>query len=127
MSKIKMFSEPEAPLTPSVFYILLALGVKERHGYDIMKQVQEDSKGKVKLGPGTLYGSIKKMLEKNLIVEVDERPDQILDDERRRYYMLTEVGRKMLSIELQRFAEALEIAKRKKLSISFTSVRLSYV
>lgn len=127
MSKLKMFSEQEAPLTPAVFYILLSLGIKERHGYEIMKQVQEDSKGKVKLGPGTLYGSIKKMLDEKLIAEVNERPDPLMDDERRRYYKLTELGKKMLSAELQRFADALEIAKRSKLSISFSLGKLAYV
>jgi DNA-binding PadR family transcriptional regulator len=106
----------QAPLTPAVFYILLALGIQERHGYEIMKQVQADSDGQVKLGPGTLYGSIKKMLEENLIVEVEERPDPTLDDERRRYYRLTEQGRSMLSTELQRFNQALEVARKAKLS-----------
>jgi DNA-binding PadR family transcriptional regulator len=117
-----MFENNDTPLTPAVFYILLALAVKERHGYDIMKQVQEDSKGKVKLGPGTLYGSIKKMLEEELIKEVDERPDPLLDDERRRYYKLTELGQKMLAIELQRFSEALKVAKNAKLSISYSGI-----
>jgi DNA-binding PadR family transcriptional regulator len=122
MSKTKMFSASDAPLTPAVFYILLALGVKERHGYEIMKQVHEDSHGKVKLGPGTLYGSIKKMLEEKLIAEVNERPDPLLDDERRRYYKLTNLGKKMLSTELQRFAEALEIAKKAHMDIAFAYI-----
>ena len=68
MSKRKQFSE-QMPLTPAIFYILLSLAVKERHGYDIMKQVEQDSSGKIKLGPGTLYGAIKRMLEDKLIIE----------------------------------------------------------
>lgn len=119
-----MFTKASEPLTPAVFYILLSLGIKERHGYDIMKQVREDSKGKVSLGPGTLYGTIKRMLEEKLIVEKDERPDASLDDERRRYYALTELGKKMLSAELQRFDEALNIAKRAKFRIAFSTASL---
>lgn len=120
MSKAKLFSDENAPLSPAVFYILLSLAIKDRHGYEIMKSVSEDSKGKVKLGPGTLYGSIKKMLEEKLLEELDERPDPQLDDERRRYYRLSDYGRKMLSAELQRYNEALEIAKRAKINISFS-------
>jgi DNA-binding PadR family transcriptional regulator len=127
MSKTKMFSEVNAPLSPAVFYMLLSLGVKDRHGYDIMKCVNQDSKGKVKLGPGTLYGSIKKMLEEKLIIELEERPDSNLDDERRRYYRLTNLGRKMLSMELKRFEEALEIAKKVNLDFSLTLLKVSYV
>lgn len=119
MSKNKMFSEKDAPLTPAIFYILLSLAIKERHGYDIMKQVQEDSKGKIKLGPGTLYGAVKKMLEENLIEELDERPDPTLDDERRRYYKLSPAGRKMLLAELERFNTVLEVAKKSKINIAF--------
>ncbi len=124
MSKSRMFSKAAEPLTPAVFYILLSLGVKERHGYDIMKQVREDSKGNVNLGPGTLYGTIKRMLGEKLIVEKDERPDPALDDERRRYYSLTDLGKKMLSTELQRFDEALSIAKNAKLRVAFSPLRL---
>lgn len=124
MSKSKMFARAAEPLTPAVFYILLSLGVKERHGYDIMKQVRDDSKGNVNLGPGTLYGTIKRMLAEKLIVEKDERPDAALDDQRRRYYALTDLGKKMLSTELQRFDEALSIAKNAKLRIALSPMRL---
>ena len=74
MSKLKAFSNENTPLTPSIFYILLTLAQKERHGYDIMKQVNNDSHNKIKLGPGTLYGAIKRMLEEKLYVsEIDFR------------------------------------------------------
>src|SRR5579884_1809769 len=101
----------EVPLTPAVFYILLALSIKERHGYEIMKQVQKDSDNQVKMGPGTLYGSIKRMIADKLIVEAEERPDPKLDDERRRYYKITEQGRQMLNAELKRFERALKVAR----------------
>src|SRR5438128_1057867 len=80
MSKTKQFSKI-MPLTPAVFYILLSLSTKKRHGYDIMKQVASDSNGKVSLGPGTLYGAIKRMLEEKLIAEVSSG----FGHERRRY------------------------------------------
>ena len=96
-------------LSNSEFYILLSLAIKERHGYEIMKQVREDSGRKVILGPGTLYGSIKRMLGSRLIEEVNG------DNPRRKYYTLTEKGRKSLSSELTRYDEAIELAKRKNL------------
>ncbi|MCL5771038.1 MAG: PadR family transcriptional regulator [Actinobacteria bacterium] len=102
-------------LTPSVFYILLALYNKERHGYEIMKQVEYASDGKIKMGPGTLYGSIKRMLADGLIEEAYERPDPEFDDERRKYYRLTEFGRKQLSMELKRYGNAIKLARLKNL------------
>lgn len=109
MSKTKSFSRPGLPLTPPVFHILLALSTRDRHGYDIMKQVQQDSRGKIKLGPGTLYSSIKRMLEAGLIIEAEERVEP--DDERRKYYRLTDKGRETLLTEIERLSEALEVAK----------------
>ena len=97
-----MSSIQEVPLTPAVFYILLALSANERHGYDIMKQVRLDSTGKVKMGPGTLYGSIKRMLAAKLIEELEDRLDHTSDDQRRRYYRITSIGRKQLSAEINR-------------------------
>lgn len=102
-------------LTPSVFYILLALCDKERHGYEIMKQAEHDSDGKIEMGPGTLYGNIKRMLADGLIEEAYERPDPMNDDERRKYYQLTELGRKQLSMELERYNNAIKLARRKNL------------
>ena len=115
MSKKKMFSNTFEPLTTAVFYILLSLSIKEKHGYEIMKEVHDTSKGKVKLGPGTLYGTIKRMLEEELIKEVKKSDDET---ERRKYYKLTPQGEKMLSTELKRFTDALEAAKKSSLNIS---------
>src|SRR6187551_2220433 len=84
-------SSPEAmlPLTPAVFHILLALADGEKHGYGIMKEVTQRTEGQMRMGPGTLYGSIGRMLASGLIEETGERPDPEMDDERRRYYHLT--------------------------------------
>src|SRR5215467_6315666 len=103
------------PLTPAVFYILLALASGEKHGYEIMKQVKHDSLGHVKMGSGTLYGSIKRMLAARLIEEAGERPDPALDDERRRYYRLTELGRQSFQAELQRYDQVVSLAQRRRL------------
>ena len=108
-------NEPLIPLTPAVFSILLALSGGEKHGYEIMKQVKHDSQGQVKMGTGTLYGSLKRMLADGLIVEAGERPDPALDDERRRYYRLTKLGRRALNAELRRYAEVVAIAQRRRL------------
>jgi DNA-binding PadR family transcriptional regulator len=96
-------------LAQSEFYILLSLAIKQRHGYEIMQQVEHDSGGKVLLGPGTLYGSIKRMLQSNLIEEVAG------NDSRRRYYTLTEKGRNVLAHELERYSDVVELAKRSNL------------
>ena len=103
----------QQPLTPAVFHILLALADGEKHGYSIMKDVETQTGGKLKMGPGTLYGSIKRMLTSGLIEEADERPDPALDDERRRYYRLSGMGQKVLSTESQRLEQAVQIARRK--------------
>lgn len=123
MSKTKQFSSQNVPLTPPIFYILLSLATKERHGYDIMKQVENDSQGKVRLGAGTLYGAIKRMLEEKLIIEIETV------HARRKYYKLTEKGRSMFSNELQRYNEAVELAKQKNLFAQpvVTKLALAYV
>ena len=98
-----------------MFHILLALADKERHGYDIMREVDERTEGKMRLGPGTLYGSIKRMLNDALIEELDERPDPELDDERRRYYRLTDLGRRVAIAEAERLDRLVKNARSKKL------------
>ncbi len=103
------------PLTPAMFHILLALADRERHGYDIMREVDERTEGKVRLGPGTLYGSIKRMLEAGWIEELDERPTPDLDDERRRYYQLTDFGYRLAVAEAERLAKLVKAARTKKL------------
>ena len=109
--------KPEAwlPLTPAMFHILLALADKERHGYDIMREVDERSEGKMRLGPGTLYGSIKRMLSDGLIDESGERPDPEMDDERRRYYRLTDLGHRVAVAEAERLEKLVKSARTKKL------------
>ena len=109
-------NKTNAPLTPAVLHILLALSAKERHGYGIMKQVESDSQGKVKMGPGTLYGSIGRMIEAGLIRESDKKIDPEMDDERRVYYKITGLGQEALAAELQRYREVVAVAKQKRLS-----------
>ncbi len=104
------------PLTPAVLHILLALSTKERHGYGIMKQVESDSQGKVNMGPGTLYGSLGRMIDSGLIRESDKRIDAELDDERRIYYRITGLGHKALAAELERYREVTAVARQKRLS-----------
>ena len=111
-----MNNETDAPLTPAVLHILLALSTEERHGYGIMKQVERESHGKVKMGPGTLYGSIGRMIEAGLIRESDKRPDCEMDDERRIYYAITGAGRKALEAELSRYREVVAVASEKRLT-----------
>ncbi|HEY1789308.1 MAG TPA: helix-turn-helix transcriptional regulator [Verrucomicrobiae bacterium] len=100
------------PLTPAVFHILLALAEEERHGYSIMQQVAATTEGRVKMGPGTLYGTIKRLLRVKLVEKSDERPDLELDDERRVYYRLTPFGGRVLSAELSRYSKALKVARK---------------
>jgi DNA-binding PadR family transcriptional regulator len=92
------------PLLGAVFQILVALADRERHGYGIMQDIADRTGGKFRLSPGTLYGSIKRMLEQELIEESDERPDPSLDDERRRYYRITEFGRRVAGAETERLS-----------------------
>jgi DNA-binding PadR family transcriptional regulator len=103
------------PLTPAVFNILLALADGDKHGYGIMLEVEAATHGQVQMGPGTLYGSIKRMLKAGLIEESDERRDLELDDQRRRYYRVTGLGRRTLEADLHRLAAQLNIARRKRL------------
>jgi DNA-binding PadR family transcriptional regulator len=110
-------SNPKTPptLTPAAFHILLVLAGGENHGYAIMREVAEHTGGKMRLGPGSLYGTIKRMLADGWIEESDERPDPQLDDERRRYYRLTGVGRKLVQAEAERLEQLVNIARGKKL------------
>jgi DNA-binding PadR family transcriptional regulator len=105
-----------APLTPAVLHILLALSTGPRHGYGIMKQVREDSDDKITLGPGTLYGSVRRMIDAGLIRESDKRTDPETDDERRIYYETTGLGQKTLAAELQRYRQIVAVAGRKRIS-----------
>jgi DNA-binding PadR family transcriptional regulator len=102
------------PLTPAVLHILLALSAGEKHGYAMMREVDELSNGTVKLGPGTLYRSIKRMLDDGLIEEAGERQDPALDDERRRYYRLSVLGSQTLSLETARLQRLLDVARQRR-------------
>ena len=107
--------EDHLPLSPAVFHILLALADEERHGYGIMQEVRRRTDGKVRLGTGTLYGAIKRLLEKGIIAETDERPDPELNEERRRYYRLTDFGRRVLRAEVSRLNQLVQQARAKSL------------
>lgn len=110
-----MRKEPQEllPLTPPVFHILLALAGEERHGYGIMQDVAQQTDGTLQLGPGTLYGCLKRMLAAGLVEESEERPDPALDDERRRYYRMTPLGKRVVRAEAQRLAGAVTVAMAK--------------
>jgi DNA-binding PadR family transcriptional regulator len=111
----KQQPEDLLPLTPAVFYILLSLADGERHGYSIMQEVGEITNETVRMGPGTLYGSIKRMLATNLIEESEERPDPTLDDQRRRYYRLTPFGHRVLTLDAERLAQLVQQAQARQL------------
>ena len=101
------------PLTPTVFHMLLALADGEKHGYGIMQAVEEETQGQMQIRTGSLYGSIRRMIEAGLIEETNERPDPELDDERRRYYGLTDFGRRVLTAEAARIAQAMTVIQGK--------------
>ena len=103
------------PLTPPVFHILLSLTEEERHGYGIMQDVARQTNDALQLGPGTLYGCLKRMLTAGLVEESDMRPDPALDDERRRYYRMTALGRRVVRAEAQRLSTAVSAAKARRL------------
>lgn len=114
-------SKTYTPLTPAVLYILMALSESEKHGYAIMKRVETDSEGKVSMGPGTLYGSLKRMLEAGLIAESDKKIDPTLDDQRRIYYKITGLGQKALGAELERYKKVVALTNR-RLAVSASVV-----
>lgn len=111
-----MRREPHvAPLTPAVFEILLSLADGEKHGYAIMQEVSARTAGRLRMGPGTLYGSISRLLSAGLIEEAASRPDPENDDERRRYYRLTPVRRRRAVAEAERLADVVRVARAKAL------------
>jgi DNA-binding PadR family transcriptional regulator len=115
MKPVERDPESLLPLTPAVFHILLALADNERHGYGIMQEISRRTDGKLRMGPGTLYGSIKRMLADGLIEKSGERPDPALDDERRHYYRLTDFGQRVVRAEAQRLAQLVNVARAKQL------------
>jgi len=102
------------PLPGAQLHILMALADGEKHGYAVMREVEEMTGGVVTMGPGTLYGSIKRMLAGRLIEETDERPDPDLDDARRRYYRLTAFGSRVLGAETERLERLVRAARAKQ-------------
>jgi DNA-binding PadR family transcriptional regulator len=103
------------PLPWAAFQILLALADEDRHGYGIMRQVEQQTDRRLRLGPGTLYGSIRTLLDEKLIVEVEPRGEAKAGEERRRYYRLTAAGRKLARAEAERLADLLRVARSKKI------------
>ncbi len=105
----------QEPLTPAMFHVLLALADGEKHGYAILKEVARRTEGKVRLSAGTLYGIIKRLNAEDWIVESTKRPVAGLDDERRRYYRLTERGRRVAMNEARRLEKLVAMARNKNL------------
>ena len=107
--------ESYGPLTPAMFHVLLALAADDLHGYAILKEVELRTAGKVRLSTGTLYGIIKRLLNDGLILELRTRPADANDDERRRYYRLTQRGRQVATAEAERMDEILAVARTRNL------------
>jgi len=103
------------PLSPQVLHILLALAGNDLHGYAIIQEVAAQSEGALALGAGTLYTALKRLLANELVEELDERPDAELDDQRRRYYRLTPLGKAVAKAEAKRLADLLQIARSRRL------------
>jgi DNA-binding PadR family transcriptional regulator len=103
------------PLTPGMFQVLIALADGEKHGYAIIKEVARRTDDAIRLSAGTLYTLIRRFVQEGVIAESDERPDAALDDERRRYYRLTDFGRAVAQAEARRMEDALDMARAKKL------------
>lgn len=106
------------PLPASAMHIIVALAAGERHGYAIMRDIEDLSGGSVTMGPGTLYGSIKRMIDQGLVEETVERPDPALDDERRRYYRLTGLGQQVGAAERGRLEALLDAARIRQLGLA---------
>ena len=102
------------PLTPAIAHILLAVADEDRHGYAIMQEVERMTDGGVRMGPGTLYGTIKRMLAAGLLEEVESAPEQRQDKERRRYYQATALGREVLEAETARMSSLVSAARAKR-------------
>lgn len=113
---MKKSAPPEAflPLKPHWFHVLLSLADQEQHGYGIMQEVLDRTAGKVRLWPATLYGTIKRLIDQELIEESDARPKPQLDDARRRYYRLTKFGRRVLAAESARLEELVRVIRSKR-------------
>src|SRR5277367_1457012 len=107
-------AEKFLPLKPSWFHVMLSLADQEQHGYGIMQEVLERTSGKVRLWPATLYGTLKRLMDEELIEESGDRPAAELDDARRRYYRLTRAGRRVLAAESARLEDLVRVIHAKK-------------
>ena len=105
------------PLSPAAFHVLIALADGDKHGYAILKDIRRRTDGRVSLSAGTLYAVVRRLLEADLIEESEERPDPALDDERRNYYGITALGRRVAVAECRRMEEALSLARAKKVGV----------
>jgi len=114
----KVDTQKFLPLKSQWFHIMLSLAGGEQHGYGIMREVLDRTQGKVRLWPATLYGSIKRLIEADLIEESDERPEPELDDARRRYYRLTRLGRRVLDAECERLQELVRTIQLKQAMVT---------
>lgn len=121
MTQTQQSPQSQLPLSPAVFHILLALVDEERHGYGIMQEVKTRTDGDVHLAPGTLYGAMKRLLEKGIVEETEERIDPDLNDERRRYYRLTDFGQRVVAAEAERIARLVLQARQKNLLPDWSS------
>jgi DNA-binding PadR family transcriptional regulator len=110
MAKIDKTVQDQLPLPPPIFHMLLALAQGERHGYALKREVLRRTGGKLDLGAGALYGSIARMVERGLVEESETRPDLHLDDERRRYYRITALGRRVAEAEALRMRDLVKLA-----------------
>ncbi len=108
-------SDDQVPLSPPVFYILLAVADQQRHGYAIMQEVEQRTDGTIRLLPGSLYSTIKRMLSSSLIEECEGSLPPESDDERRRYYRITKYGREIAAAEADRMATLIRVARDKRL------------
>ena len=113
---MKKEPNPESflPLKPHWFHVLLSLADQEQHGYGIMQEVLERTGGKVRLWPATLYGTLKRLMDADLIAESSARPRADLDDARRRYYRLTSLGRRVLAAESARLEDLVRILRSRR-------------
>ena len=118
MTKPHLRPAQAAAVTPAEFHMLLALVDTDRHGYAIMQQVAEDTGGAIRLGPGTLYTAIKRLLVYGYIREVESRVDPALDDSRRKYYRLTTAGRTAAKAEASRLEELLALARSRRILVA---------
>lgn len=111
MSPAPVRPETLLPLPPAVFHILMAVADEDRHGYAIIQEVLTRTSGEVRLSPGTLYRSIQRMLDDDLIVETQDRPAPEMDDERRRYYAITKFGKAVAEAEVARLSDLVKLAR----------------